>query len=200
MRESLTKARKTGRRYSVLVCKGQDDHLEGNHPGITLVESPVACLDRATTGLFDHIVVVFNAEAGVGKEIFLELCRVLRRNSHSCGIPVTALLPSIHRQLLQELAESGVEYAFPGSSDNNLSLPILEDMLEKEDPENYIDRMLDRICPFVNYKSLDQTRDMRVCGACNDCMVLGPQLLKNLCHMKGYSECRYFLRKKSGKK
>jgi hypothetical protein len=157
-----------------------------------MVRSPVRCLDKAVDGDPDIIAVRFARMPIPEREALVELCTVLKRNSRTRRIPILALLHVRHRKLMEELDQAGVDYIkFIGEAPS--SLPPITELFDALGPEDLLERQLALVCPYLHYSAIDARREMIVCGAYLDRMVLGGKWLHDVCESESHLRCDYFL-------
>jgi hypothetical protein len=56
-----------------------------------------------------------------------------------------------------------------------------------------LQRYLAVLCPFLHYSRIDSQREMTVCGAYLDRLVLGGRWLREVCETEDHLHCEYFL-------
>jgi hypothetical protein len=104
----------------------------------------------------------------------VELCGVLRTNPYTREKAFIVVLPGKHRQLLARLQKVGVKYVMIAEKGDLL----LQDRLATLDlPLNHnyrIESLLLEICPFINYLPINSRRELILCGAYRNRLVLGP--------------------------
>lgn len=155
--------------------------------------SPMRCLARAIEGNPGCIAVRFRDESARQRRALIELCALLKRNAGTCGIPLLAVLPAKHRLLMSRLKKAGVDYlriAADLESDSAALPAALRDFSQAD----LIEARLAEICPNLNYRKIDERRDLAVCGAYRNRLVLGGQRLHGQCETPGFLKCPYFIR------
>jgi hypothetical protein len=156
------------------------------------VRSPIRCFDRAVDGTPGIIAVRFGEMVMTEREALTELCRALKRNSHTQKIPLLALLPAKHRQLMEELAQIGVDFIrFTGGA--TLSSSMMLDVIAALGPDDRVEAQLAPLCPYLHYDIIDARHEMKVCGAYLDRLVLGGLWLSEVCEAESHLQCEYFL-------
>lgn len=156
------------------------------------VVSPLRCLDKAVDGTPEIIVVRFGNISIEERETLLELCATLKRNSHTRDCIVLALLRSKHRKLVEGLDRAGVDfvrYVAEAALDSKLIRGIIEEL----GSDDRLERHLRELCPFLHYSKIDSRREMPVCGAYLDRLVLGGRRLRQLCHTVDHLNCEFYL-------
>ena len=177
------------RRFLLLDPDGADENFvstEGERVG-----SRLSCLSRAMGEQPEIIVIRMGKGSLHMHEEIVELCTVLKRNSHTNSIPILVLLHSKHRKLLEKLNQAGVE-VIKYCDDTPLNPEKTRRLIEKFQPEDLLPFQLERLCPFLNYEKIDTWREMTVCGAYLNRMVLGGQRLRDICHTTDHHHCIYF--------
>ena len=174
-----------------LLCDNTTN-VELTSPDGQCVHSPVECLERASESAADVIVVRF-AQAPVSKrEALVILCAALKNNPRTKGVPILALLHSEHPQLLEDLYRARVDFVrYIG--DATPSGALIRDLMNDLDQEDRTERQVLAVCPFIHHVMIDSRREMRVCGAYLDRMVLGEHRLRTLCRREKHLECEYFV-------
>jgi len=159
--------------------------------GFEVASSPVVCLAKAIDDKPSIIVIHFPEGAIEEREVLVELCDVLKRTSPTRDKPLLALLPTRHRKLLEKLDQARVDYvkfitAMP------LDLPHMTGMIESLGPGDLLKRQLERVCPFIHYSPIDTEREIIICGAYLDRLVLGSKCLHAICESETHLRCEYF--------
>ncbi|NQT54628.1 MAG: hypothetical protein HQ551_00200 [Desulfobacteraceae bacterium] len=168
-----------------------------NSPGVssdklTVVASPLSCLNAANEGYYDLIAIVFDHKSLRERDALIELCSILKRSRHTAPIPILSFLPSRHRELLESLRDKGVEYArFYDLKSINLD-SNMEYFTMPPDEECGIDKILSGICPYIHYSPIRPRQVILFCGAYRDRLVLGTPRLRRYCEVANYKKCRYF--------
>jgi len=176
-------------RYLLCDCSGQSE-LEAADTEV--VCSPVQCLHRAVDGTPGIIAIRFGESLIREREALVELCGVLKRNSHTREIMVVALLYSKHRIVVESLKRAGVDYVklIGNTAVTSICLREIIDALGSGDR---IERELERLCPYLHYSPVDAHRELTVCGGYLDRMVLGGSWLHEVCETEDHLRCEYFL-------
>lgn len=161
--------------------------------GLEVFTSPIAFLARAMEGGCRLLVVFLEWSRDQEKEALLDLCAVLRNSPNTRDIPLGCILHERHREVLVGLQQAAVRWvSFPYADQ-----PILPTLLlspgygdEKWLP---VDDVLKEICPYLNYMPVEGSREICVCGAYRNRMVLGRKTLRDLCQLLEHHNCPYFL-------
>lgn len=163
------------------------------------VHSPVECLHKAVDGHPRLIVVRFPDTSIRKREPLLELCAVLKRNTHTWRIPILALLGARHRRMMEDLDRAGVEYVrFPGEKLQAESGAMgTAAVIEEPGPGDLLKRQLALVCPHLHYSPIDAQRELVVCGAYLDRLVLESVWRHRVCESEEHRRCDYFLKPRS---
>lgn len=179
--------------YKILLfhsCMCFDTWPYGN---LTLVNSPVSCLHKATENNYDLIAIFHKFRSLKERHALVELCSMLQRNRYTLHIPLLCLLPSKHRELLKHLRDSGAKYARFYDPRDPDSQNHIESLLAKPSEECKIGRILSGICPHINYFSISQkNQEILYCGAYRNRLVLGLPRLSHFCETFKHKNCQYF--------
>ncbi len=168
-----------------------------NSGGFDLASSPVECLAKAIDDKPSIIVIHFAEPAMREREALVELCGVLKCRSFTQGTPLLALLHFRHRRLLENLSQAGVDYV-KYIDETPLNSPLMNGLIESLGPNDLIERQLARVCPYLRYTPIDAEREMVVCGAYLDRLVLGRKWLRDLCEVETHQRCEYYLNPRVG--
>lgn len=178
-----------GLRY--LLCDSSGESELQSEDG-QMVRSPVQCMDRAVDGGPGIIAVRFTEMPIHERKELVELCTLLKRNSHTRKTPLVALLHARHRKLMEDLERAGVDYVkFIGEAP--LSSTMLTEMIHALSHEDLLKRQLALVCPYLRYSPIDDRHEMTVCGAYLERMVLGGKWLHGVCETESHLCCEYFL-------
>ncbi len=183
--------RQAGQGIHYLLCDifGQSEVKSGDGE---LVCGPIQCLHKALNGRPDIIAVRFAKTAIREREALVELCAVLKQNSHTKEIPALALLDSKHRKVIEDLERARVDYVrYVGKV--ILDSALMLDIIQGLGPDDRTQRHLAMLCPFAHYRKVDSQHEMTLCGAYRDRMVLGGRRLSELCETDDHLQCEYFL-------
>jgi len=160
---------------------------------LTLVNSPATCLHKATENTYDLITIFHEYRSLKERDSLVELCSMLKRNSHTLHIPLLSLLPSRHRKLLEFLQNTGVEYTRFYDATNPNWQNYIESLVAEPSEECKIDRILSEICPHINYLPIGQkNQEILHCGAYRNRLVLGSPRLSHFCETFNHKNCPYF--------
>ncbi|MCR4317079.1 MAG: hypothetical protein NUW37_12125 [Planctomycetes bacterium] len=138
------------------------------------------------------IVLRFPKAPGNVRDELVALCRALSRNSHTREIPVLAVLHEKHRFVMDALKDAGVRYV-RFADDRVFRSNLLVDLARNLRPEFRVAEQLKEICPYIRYQPLDESAELRVCGAYRSRLVLGGERLLETCESKDHVGCPYFL-------
>ena len=159
---------------------------------IFLETSIASYLSRAVSEDFDLLALCLVTPVHQERDALVELCGVLRTNQYTREKPLIAILLGKHRQLLERLQRVGVKYVMT----NEPGEILLQDRLATLDlsqGSNYrVESLLLNICPFINYLPIDSCREIIMCGAYRNRLVLGPHRLAQVCEVPAHLTCEYY--------
>jgi hypothetical protein len=184
----------TTAKEGLLVCQFSPVQiLEGSTNGLTIVRSPMACMEAAVSKVYEGILIYFSARQIRVRDSLIELCADLNKNLRIRSVPKCVSLEYPHRFLLAKLREAAVEYV-------DIRLPT-----ESADPWKIWERTmvqgtnlrieshLSRLCPFLHYKPISDQNEMITCAAYRNRMVLGGRRLHEVCQTDTHLHCEYYL-------
>lgn len=181
------------KKYKILLFHSSMRFNTWPYGNLTLVNSPATCLHKATENNYDLVAIFHEYRSLRERDSLVELCSMLKRNSHTLHIPLLCLLPSRHRKLLELLQNTGVEYTRFYDATNPDWQNYIESLVAEPSEECKIDRILSGICPHINYFSIGQkNQEILHCGAYRNRLVLGSYRLKHLCETSNHKICDYF--------
>ena len=170
--------------------------FEPKSVGEEWVPTPTQCLDRAVEGKPCIIVVCFGRMPIQQRDSLVELCVVLKRNARTRKAPLLALLHEKHRGLIENLKGASVDFV-EFVAEKPLRSSLIVEMIDGLSPDERVERQLDILCPYLHYDAIDDCREMTVCGAYLDRMVLGGKWLHEVCETEDHLTCKYFLNPRS---
>lgn len=156
------------------------------------VRTPTQCLERAFEENPRILVVCFAPMRIQERERLVELCVVLKRNTLTRNVPLLALLHEKHRGLIVDLKNAGVDF-IKFFAEKPLRASLMAEVIEGLGPEDRAERQLTILCPYLHYDAIDDRREITVCGAYLDRMVLGGKWLHKVCETENHLSCKYFL-------
>ncbi|MCU0915016.1 MAG: hypothetical protein MUC88_10690 [Planctomycetes bacterium] len=157
-----------------------------------MVRSPIACLDRAVEERPAAVAIHFADMPLRERDGLVELCAVLKRNSRTKETCVVTLLHEKHRELVAVLERASVDFVtFIGGRPPTAR--AVRDIIDGLGPADRLEPHLSAMCPYLHYEALDGCREMRVCGAYLDRMVLGGRRLHEVCESCAHLACEHFL-------
>lgn len=174
-----------------LVC----DMSDGGRPATreaAWAGSPIQCLRRARDEGPGVVVVRFGGVSLRERAALVELCAALHRPPPQRSPVLVALLPARHRGLLLDLKRAGVAYVRYGGPER-LDSRRVRGVIAGLAPADRIDQCLAALCPFLHYQPIDFRRELTVCGAYRERLVLGGRRLADICETDGHLACDYFL-------
>ncbi len=184
---------KPGIRNHQVLFYNYSERLNGNVTGdLTVVNSPATCLQRITRQTYE-LIIIFPKFRSLNEHLALiELCSTLKKSRYSKHVPLLCILPSKHRELLEQLQNVGVDYVrFYFRNDAAAKIPI-ESLLVKPTEDCAVARILSEICPHINYFPISRHQEILYCGAYRNRLVLGPHRLRHSCETMNHNNCEYF--------
>jgi len=161
---------------------------------LEIVQAPsiTSYLSRAVVENFDLLVLCLFTQVHQERDALVELCGVLRTNPYTREKALIVILTEKHRQLLVHLERAGVKYVMIAEKGDVLLQDRLA-TLELPLTNNYrIESLLLEICPFINYLPINSRRELILCGAYRNRLVLGPYRLGQLCEAPAHLTCEYY--------
>jgi len=161
--------------------------------GLSVVASPIACLNEVTRKSFDLVAVSFHQITLMERAALVELCSVLRKNPHSADTLLLCLVPSRHRALLTSLQDAEVKYVMLLESLESSLVSRLKLFTENRSGASPIEKILAEICPYINYVPISRRREILYCQAYYSRLVLGSYLLNLYCETPNHINCPYYM-------
>jgi hypothetical protein len=185
----------TGKTLRYLLCD-ISGRFEPKSEGEEWVGSTTQCLDRAVEGKPRTIAVRFGPMLIQQRDALVELCVVLKRNTQTRKTPLLALLHEKHRRLIEDLKHANVDF-IKFIAETHLSSSLIIKMIDGLGADDRVDRQFEMLCSYLHYDAIDACREMTVCGAYLDRMVLGGKWLHKVCETENHLTCKYFLNPRS---
>jgi hypothetical protein len=159
--------------------------------GMETLLSPVSFLARAMEGNCRRLIVFFEWASPKEKAALLELCAVLRSNRNTIEIPLICVLPYRHRELLLHLQAANVEWAAFLAPESRSLWGLLAELNDARVSYRPLQAILQELCPHLNYAPAGAGKEMCVCGAYRDRMVLGRSRRDRFCENSGFALCQF---------
>lgn len=156
------------------------------------VQTTARCLERVVESDVRIVAIQFGSSSDTRRAILLEFVSILKNSVKTGDLTVVALVSARHRILLEALKRAGADFVFilPEKTANSFCIC---DVLDRLTPNNRPEHLLEEICPNLNYSAIDSQREISLCGAYRNRMVLGGSRLHNLCETTGHLGCEYYL-------
>jgi len=169
---------------------------EVRYPGSSPLEinqppSIASYLSRAVTENFDLLALCLFTPVHRERDALVELCGILRTNRFTREKPLIAVLPGKHRELLNRLKKVEVRYVMTAETGSDIRLRLATLDLPLSNAYR-IESLLMEICPFINYDPLNSCRELTLCGAYRNRLVLGPYRLAQICEVPAHLTCEYY--------
>ncbi|MEW6263863.1 MAG: hypothetical protein AB1641_12380 [Thermodesulfobacteriota bacterium] len=177
----------------LLICRSSAPYQPGVQRGFSLVNSPAACINEATSRSYDLAVIYVEPHSLKERSAWVNLAMFLKKNPHTRTIKVLVLIEAWHRRLVEDLAEAGVDYVDLIDPARDLEPEAIRKRSDLLGPSNETAVVLGRLCPFLNHTPIGEKHELTTCLAYRDRLVLGRYLLDNYCHLGRYEECEYYL-------
>jgi hypothetical protein len=158
---------------------------------ITQSPSIASYLSQAVTENFDLLVLCLFTPVHQEREALVELCGILGTNRYTREKPLLAVLPGRHRELLDRLEKIGGRYVLIAGPGDDLRLRLATLDLPLSNAYR-IESLRMEICPFINYDPLNSCRELTLCGAYRNRLVLGPYRLGRICEVPAHLTCEYY--------
>ena len=155
-------------------------------------DKPIVCFELCVDYMPEIIFMVFIGATFAQRSELLNLCELLRKNRITCEIPIAALLPNPHSELLQQLCFHGTAYLrYPEGEE--ISAAYLDHIADRPGSPGQCAAEIQRICPYISYSPIDEIREMTTCGAYLNRLVLGKHILKSKCWNEEHRLCDNYL-------
>lgn len=175
-----------------LLCDPTGNVAELSSPAEEWVSSPIQCLDRAVDKKPGIIVIRFGKMTIRERDSLVELSIALKRNRYTRTCPVLGLLHSKHRKLIEDLNRAKVEYVrYVGGV--VLDSARIREIIDGLGTDDLVESHLKISCHFIHYSKIDSCREIALCGAYLDRMVLGGRRLNEICETENHFHCEYYL-------
>ncbi|MBI4776071.1 MAG: hypothetical protein HY788_18160 [Deltaproteobacteria bacterium] len=190
--KTRSRNRRPARNLRYLLCDPTGEAGEPSSSDVDRVFSPIRCLDKAVDENPRMILVRFGRMPIRERETMVELCFALKRNTHTRDCPVLVLLSSMHRGLMEDLNRSGVDFVkcIGGAALNSSQL---REIVGGLGPDDCPERQLSALCDFLHYTPIDGQREITVCGAYLERLVLGGRWLHEVCETENHLQCEYYM-------
>ena len=176
----------------ILVCF-LDEGLEIARPprfGVTVTDTALACLEEAIEGDYNLVVVCVSSGGHIDRAI--ELCTCLKRNPLMRNTPTFVSIDRWHRDIAIRLKDAGLDFMGVRKANHHIDPGHVLDLVRKAATSVQVDRILDRLCPFLHYQRIKWQGELITCGAWHNRMVLGGQRLHEVCESNTHLHCEYF--------
>jgi len=178
----------------ILVCQ-IDERVEIlTAVGVTIIHNSLSCLNEATINPYDLIIIDFSVQSKCDLLIeIVELCRCLKVNPLTNKVPLFVSIDRWDREIAVRMKESGVDYMDLRQGPNRMDPQYISNIVIETGISVHINRVVSRLCPFINYGLLNNSCEFLTCRAWRNRMVLGGKWLHELCETEDHLHCEYFL-------
>jgi len=151
------------------------------------------CLSAATQHSYDAIILYIKGSTLSKSISMIELCAELKKNFHTHASPVLAVCFSVNRRIVERLTAAGADFVVFGQDPEKLcradESTALMDQLKEAHRSGQV---LARLCPYLDYSSINDDQELTTCRAYANWLVLGPRMLRELCQTPGHLNCMYY--------
>jgi hypothetical protein len=160
---------------------------------VEIVQAPsiASYLSRAVEEDFKLLVLCLFTPVHQERDALVELCGLLRSNHHSREKTLIAVVGGRHRELLNRLEKVGVRYVMTAEPGGDLAHRLATLDLPLSNVYR-VESLLMEICPFVNHLPINSCRELILCGAYRNRLVLGPHRLAQRCEVPAHLTCEYY--------
>ena len=150
------------------------------------------CLERAAERSAHMVVILFGNISSARQGGLVDFVSILKRNAKTADVAVVAVLPARHRLLIEALKMVQTDYVLiiPKNTTDSYCIGA---SLNKLTPQDHPEHILKEICPRLNYSPIDSQREIMLCGAYRDRMVLGGSRLRETCETSAHLDCEFYL-------
>ena len=181
---------------TVLICRLDQKLKPVNHDKATITDNLLTCLSQAAGEDFELIIISFSLSQIAARQGIIDLCACLKNRPLSKNRPLCAVMTALHRSMAVKLQRAGVEFLKIRNPDVRFDVEQLSTLIREANMSVRIERVLGRLCPFLNYFPIDAQREIITCGAYKNRMVLGGERLHEICESEAHLFCHYFLNPK----
>lgn len=182
----------------VLICRLIQKPQILNNEGMTITHSPMQCFNHAVSEKTGLILIIVAARNCSSRDQMMELCRCLKNDPLTKGVPIVVLAEVLHRDMLVKMQEVGVESTEMYRMNAGIDLKQIADRFFLQDFPFRIEHLLQKLCPFLNYIQIDNQHDIAVCHAYKNRMFLGGKRLHEVCETGNHLHCDCFLNPRTG--
>lgn len=150
------------------------------------------CLQKAMHKTPEIIIIRFGRISRKETDRLLELISILKESHVTRAIPVLVLLTENHRILLEQLNRVQADYVIH-IGHTELNPGVIDGMLARLDDNDRTAVCLAAVCPYIHYDRINATREIIVCRAYLNRLVLAGHRLHEICETVNHQSCEYFL-------
>jgi CheY-like chemotaxis protein len=181
---------------NILICsfdipEGINTQISKN---IKFRRTALQCLNIAVEESPDFILILFVKPVTDRIQNIIELCRLLKQNSRTRKCEIIISTNSKQRDIFERLLKAGADYYTYFMNDKlwtEISASSIVECLEKRDK---LKNRVNEICPYLNHNKPDFYKNMALCGAYFNRMVLAEEKINTICTTHKHSSCEHFLK------
>jgi len=178
---------------SILICRLIKKPEILNSEGMLITHNPIDCFTKALSVNPGLILIIFSARIVSMQDQVIELCSCFKDNPITKEIPILVLMEILHRDLIVKLQKARVAAIEIYRPNVSIDLRNMATRALNNEPFLNINQLLKKLCPSLNSIKIDNQRDLTVCRAYGNRMVLGGERLHEICETSNHLHCDYFL-------
>lgn len=178
---------------SILICQLHQDARTINSGDVSITSNVLTCMSEATNRDFGLIIISLSVNHSLMRKATIELCHCLKTHSTTKKTPIVVSVDCIHRGIAVNLADAGVRFMDLRKPGAPIDPESLMELVHLGDPSIKINRILNRLCPWIHYNSIDDHCELTTCRAYRNRMILGGRRLHKVCETDDHIYCEYFL-------
>ena len=178
---------------AILVCQLLEGLEIVKSEETTLTRIRLACLGEATARAFGLIMICFSTRYISDRGGIVELCTCLKNHPLTKKTPLVATMDDRHRDMVLQMQNAGVDFVEIRRPDSVIYPEHILTLVRNGGTLIRTDRVLSRLCPFLNYTPIDDRSELITCSAYRNHIVLGGRRLHEVCETAGQLHCEHFL-------
>lgn len=178
---------------SILMYQPRQNSGVINSDEVQITSTVLNCMCEATSRDFGLIIICLPIDMFLLRQIILDLCLCLKNHPQTKNIPIAVSVDRWHRAITIKLANAGVNFMDKRAPNAPIDPEYLFHQVQFGNPSIRINRILDKLCPWIHYQSIDDRCELTTCKAYKNRMVLGGRRLHEVCETDDHIYCDYFL-------